>query len=119
MKKIIISIIIISTIISAGIYIKDLKRGYTLLTTDLSTGAGFAPSTPNPKSAREADEVNILIKSLPLSTTGFSITNYNYATGKFLVKNFYIGSDLEAEFTNWQKTSSYSAIPRSMFLLQQ
>lgn len=120
-KKIIlisIAIIIISLAVASLLHFRDIKRFFVLQTVDLSNGAGAILSSPNPSDAIEADAINTLQKSLPLSTPGFVISSYDFSKGKFIVQNYYKGSNLQLEFDTWYQTSSYSAIPKQMFLLQ-
>lgn len=114
MKKLILIIIIIAGVSQIGYF------GYQIYVNFLiprGTGAIYTP--PSQSDLILGNEFNNLQKSLPLSTQYFSIVEFNNSKGAFIVNATDNSVDLPTEFNNWYATSSFSAIPKTMFLLQQ
>ena len=122
MKKILlitIPIVIVAGVVAVILNLNNLKRLYRVYTNDFSGGLGAINSTPSPNQKNEGDSINNLIKSLPVSTDSLTISGYDYSQGKFIVVLNDTTLDLQTEFDNWYAASSYTAIPKSMFLLRE
>lgn len=113
------------TIITSIVIIILTASWYVLYKTDIFSGRPQTGDVPEQlgsiitkplKSDTEAGtEINNLQKALPLVTTAFTIKSYDYSKGLFIVELGADPSDTAENFFTWKETSSYSAIPKSMF----
>lgn len=81
------------------------------------TGAIYTP--PSVSEIEEAKAVDNLQNDLPLQSSLFSIYRFDYSQGRFIVSYSTTSATFSEDFGNWLENSSYSAIPKSMFFLQQ
>jgi hypothetical protein len=118
-KKLLIVITLILfaiAVVAVTLNFKYIKRLYTYKTTNFQDGIGAILSSPSPQLLAEGEAISVLRKSLPLSAQGFTIIDYNYSTGQFIVSSNK-ASDLQVAFDDWYASSKFIAIPKSMFQL--
>lgn len=137
MKKTLISATIVIFLVSAGyIFSRNFRKTKNNAPAQQTTSpapkitsindikeipdrTGGTPPQPIESDIKEGEAVNNLQKALPLSIQFFTITKYDYSKAEFVVVGYNGTPDLEGDFDTWLKSSSYSAIPKSMFLLSQ
>lgn len=109
-KKIIIVTVTVITVIA-------LTFGIFLLKNRSSSGTGAILTTQPDYLKKEGDSANYLRSQLPYLTGEFTITEYSYSKGKFLVV-FNNGAKSESKdeaFFGWLETSEFSPIPSERF----
>jgi hypothetical protein len=109
-KKLLLTIVIFITLTSCAGY---LAYHYIRYGTFLQIN--YSP--PTKEEIDEGKAVASLMDALPISANGFSITDYDYSRGVFLVFSRNDPSTLENDFNSWHLNSIFSVIPREMFQL--
>jgi hypothetical protein len=83
------------------IRIEDIK--------DMPLRTGGTKPQPIPTDVSQGKAINQLLKSLPFTANGFTITRYDYRQGKFIV------SGNRQELFHWLENSEFTPIPLTMF----
>jgi hypothetical protein len=120
-KKLLIFIIlaiIISISIAAALNFKYIKRYFVFRTTNFQGSMGAILSSPPPTYLAEGEAINKLQDALPLSLPAFTISSYDYSTGRFIVDLKSKIASEAVDFAHWYQASQYTAIPLSMFYLK-